>query len=637
MGQSRIPSLTLLLLSTNSMTPLTTTSAYEIGCIYPPNMLEPFAARAKIIGFTGVYNGDLGLETPIAVHQAQAFSYCDVNCLAHHDASTLNAITKTRPTIVVPEEMGHNSWSRMMCIAQCYGVLFEREGNGEALETIRDTWKLDVRSGVEVEIGDYFTKDYARVEEYIASPEVDYDPLTIGRLVVHEILLFTKTDGWNSDGAMRHDPISGTSVPCTSNCIPYRDTYGYYPRNHLDGTTDTDTNKYTVTGKNLFWQPLLEHDGRGSLSRQEHVTPHIGFRARPALRDPATHTPLPPPDYDYTAEAALVLDRLRASAVDTVRWDKIAFYDKKFLVRLLLQESMRKQFGGELTFEDELLFTHGISAAEYDAVLAAWREKVVHDLVRPTTVVQRWGADLLKGAFDGDRGNPGLKDIRAGDMHAFVRVMPHSEYPSGSSCICETYREFTELYTAKRFGEGESLKNMYWGYGGVDFGCDEMSLLDPSRADFLGCKQGGFAISDMDMLAKECGESRLWGGMHFTASVPAGVELCKGLGTLGVEHMELIRNGSTLGSTHVKKGERPICSTHTMSPTDSPTDGPTDRVTTIVKTEVLKDERHDDNSDTGHDSAPIDDNENISVLSRGYSLGIGAAGAILLSNLVFNL
>ena len=121
----------------------TVINAYDIGCIYPEQMLEPFAARAKIIGFTGVYSGDTGLETPVAVHQGQAFSLCDVNCLSHHDGKTLNGITMERPLIVVPE-FGHNSWSRMMCIAQCYAILFEQEGNSEALETIADTWKLNV-------------------------------------------------------------------------------------------------------------------------------------------------------------------------------------------------------------------------------------------------------------------------------------------------------------------------------------------------------------------------------------------------------------------------------------------------------------------------------------------------------------
>jgi len=620
--------------------PLTTTTAYEIGCLYPRNMLQPFDARAKIIGFTSVYNAaDAGLETPIAIHQAQAFSYCDVNCLAHHDDKVLNAITKERPRIVVPKEMGHNSWSRMLCITQCYGVLFEREGNVEALTEIEKNFRLTLQPTVESNITDYFVDDYYKVEDYIASREVNYDPLAIGRLVVHEILRFTATDGWNSDGSHRYDPISRTTVPCTSNCMPYTDTYGYYPRNTVESPpSDTDTSKYIVDGKNQFWQPLLESDGRGYFSRQEHVTPHIGFHAKYTLRNPTNHTPLPSPNYNFRAESLLVLNRLRDSAADPVKWDKIAFYDKKFLVRLLLQESIRDQFKGVYTFEDELLFTHGISAAEYDSVLAAWREKVRHDLVRPTTVIQRWGEELLEGAFDGvrdthhweDETGPGLKDIRAGDMHAFVRVMPHSEYPSGSSCICAAYREFTELYLTQRFGAGAAVTDMYWGYNngeGVDFGCEEMSLLDPVRAGFLGCKHGGFAIPNMEVLARECGESRLWGGMHFTDSVPAGVELCGGLGTLGVERVEFLRNGSELEGADVRGAERPVCSTDTEGPTDGPTKAPSLKVVVTDKVEVIE---HD------HDDHPGDHGAVDSGVGRVVFGGVGVGVALLLSSIVLD-
>jgi len=484
-----------------------------------------------------------------------------------------------------------------LCITQCYSILFEEEGNKVALKEIKGTFQLDVRPEVESNITDHFLSDYDKVKEYIASPEVGYDPLAIGRLVVHEILLFTRTDGWNSDGSQRYDPISMETVPCTSSCVPYRDTYGYYPRNHVESPpTDTDATKFTVDGKNRYWQPLLESDGRGYFSRQEHVTPHIGFHAKHTLRDPATHTPLESPTIDYEPESLLVLDRLRDAAANRTKWDKIAFYDKKFLVRLLLQESIRKQFRSTYTFEDELLFTHGISAAEHDAVIAAWREKVRHDLVRPTTVVQRWGEHLLPGAFDGVRDSehyrdpvgPGLADIRAADMHAFVRVMPHSEYPSGSSCICAAYREFTELYITGRFGEGAAVKDMLWGYhdgDGVDFGCAQMSILDPVRAGFLGCKHGGFGIADMEHLARECGESRLWGGMHYTVSVPAGVELCQGLGTLGVERVDFLRNGSGLGSTYVRGDARPICGTGTTRPANPPTKSPI-RGTPVVKNQV---------------------------------------------------
>jgi len=639
--------LTWMLLAINRWSIFHWSNAYDIGCLYPEKMLEPFAARAKIIGFTGVYSGDdndndSGLETPVAIHQGQAFSLCDVNCLAHHDSHSLNAITMDRPTIFVPD-FGHNSWSRMMCIAQCYSILFEKEGNSEALETIIDTWKLDIKSSVEPIIIDNFLDNYMAIETYVKS--LDYDPLVIGRLVVHEINLYFKDDGWNMDGSKRYDPISQTVTSCTANCIPYRDTYGYFPRNHPGLTTVTEQNKYNVTeiDNSIYWQPLMEDNGRGYMSRQEHVAPHIGFHAQYLLGNNSSQQnvkQLPDPQYDYYAESLLVIERLTDSASDKMKWDKISFYDKKFLVRLLLQESMKNQFHDDYTFEDEILFNHGIGAAEYDAVLHAWREKVHHDLVRPTTVIQRWGQDEIT-TFNGNRKKPAVETIHASDMHAFIRVMPHSEYPSGSSCICTVYQEFVDAFTEQRFEENTRLQDMYWGYGGIDFGCNEMSLLDPSRADFLGCKQGGFSITNMEHLARDCAESRLWGGMHFTASVPAGQELCKGLGNLGLQRINTIRSGSTFGSSYSKKKGRPHCNT-TNPPTGPPTLSshlPCSQTKKNTLDSILYDCQEEKNFTTDFNlqtssDSPMKSNDDTSEISRGRQT-IVAVNIMLLTTFSF--
>lgn len=266
-----------------------------------------------------------------------------------------------------------------------------------------------------------------------------------------------------------------------------------------------------------------------------------------------------------------MLERLRDSASNPTRWDKIAFYDKKFLVRLLIERELVHRFADAYPFELSLLFVHGISAAEHDAVLQAWREKVRHDLVRPTTVIQRWGAEELR-TFDGDRANPKVATIMARDFRAFVRVMPHSEYPSGSSCICANYAEFTDGFTTKYF-RNQNLTDLRWGLpGGVDLGCRENSTFDHTHAAFYGCGQGGFEIANMTVLSQECGESRLWGGMHFTRSVAAGRELCAGLGELGLDYVEVIQNRSDFGTSYVKGMERPQCGDQ-MKETTTNSDG----------------------------------------------------------------
>lgn len=62
-------------------------------------------------------------ETPVIVHRTHGFTICVPNCLAMHDSNSLNALTKKRLNIVAPPE-GHNTFSTMLCIAQCYALVF---------------------------------------------------------------------------------------------------------------------------------------------------------------------------------------------------------------------------------------------------------------------------------------------------------------------------------------------------------------------------------------------------------------------------------------------------------------------------------------------------------------------------------
>ena len=57
-----------------------------------------------------------------------------------------------------------------------------------------------------------------------------------------------------------------------------------------------------------------------------------------------------------------------------------------------------------------------------------------------------------------------------------------------------------------------------------------------------------------------CGESRLWGGMHFTKSVEAGHEVACGIGELALEFAKDVKAGSAWTSSHYFGGaDRPIC------------------------------------------------------------------------------
>ena len=112
--------------------------------------------------------------------------------------------------------------------------------------------------------------------------------------------------------------------------------------------------------------------------------------------------------------------------------------------------------------------------------------------------------------------------------------MPHSEYPSASACICSAWAEAKELlYGSDNFTDsiGFKLSRTY-----DAFLSDYEPLSTPSSDLTL-------EWNSWQELSDRCGESRLKGGMHFTASVPAGVTVCKGIGTRVVNYINQLLRG----------------------------------------------------------------------------------------------
>jgi len=352
----------------------------------------------------------------------------------------------------------------------------------------------------------------------------DYHPYTVGHFLGFYIRGFMDTDGWNSLGDLVYDEELEMAAPCTGSCRSYQDTSGYVPvpDPRKFPYLSTDSSKYECTGLCRSWQPLQEGDTFGNLKLQEFVTPHIGTKAHAWLRDPTIT--LEDPEYDLYEESLLVIERMKNMTMDQYKQDAIEYYDNKRLVRRIVQNGIKhyKRLG-VYSFQEHLLYLMGLSTAEYDGVIQGWHEKSYHDLVRPTTVIKHWGNDELF-TYGGDMSIGEPVTIKARDFEAFIRVMPHPEFPSGSSCLCTAYQEFTDEYTNYFFNE--TLTNQwFWEHKGRDYGFEYLTEM-------------------VDV----CGESRLWGGMHFTAAIDAGAQICQGLGALAVDYVNEIRNDSTFGA-----------------------------------------------------------------------------------------
>ena len=161
---------------------------------------------------------------------------------------------------------------------------------------------------------------------------------------------------------------------CTYNSRRYTDPTNYSPVYEAE---DSELGKH--------WRPLLEDNGAGYFTRQEHVAAHIGSLAKPAVlsRKEINERSVADPKYDYDTEASRVAERM-ASLTDEKKV-LIEFFDNKLAVASAVGGAVAMK---GVSFEHVLNFALGYTTGEYDATLLAWQEKISHDLVRPTTWIQ---------------------------------------------------------------------------------------------------------------------------------------------------------------------------------------------------------------------------------------------------------
>ncbi|MHA1681146.1 MAG: hypothetical protein ACTSUE_09065, partial [Promethearchaeota archaeon] len=340
----------------------------------------------------------------------------------------------------------------------------------------------------------------------------------MGDIVAALVVEYANDDGWNSLGNIGKD-----GTPCTANCRPYHDTTGYAPNNYPSGK-----------GHKKSWRSLQEDNGKGFFQRQEHVTPHIGRTGKPRVisqQDLKKTKIKKGPKYKYNKESELVLERLR-NLTDQQKM-QVEFFDDKIAVALLVAQTYLGTFGPAVSWERFVQFLVGYTSGEYDTVLLAWKEKVRYDLVRPTTWIQEWGDELVE-TWAGP--GQGVQTFKARDFQPYIRVMPHSEFVSGSGCICQNTQEFTDAFLEWAHGHTGSLQTQLNFPSGSSKTEPGLTPASPVQVNF----------NDLTELKETCGQSRLDGGMHFTASVPASYELCEGVGTKALEFVQALTNGNTI-------------------------------------------------------------------------------------------
>jgi len=532
-----VKSLTFVLLGTSIASK--TASAYDVGCLWPEEAPEDlFEARYAIIADNDVTSSGGNRETPIVIHMSHELTMCQAACTAYHSASGVkDPLTMEAPLFVVPP-FGQNAYSILMCVTQCTlytagGSAFLTRHRDMGFNNFAPSNRPDIKDAIDTCNDPRVTGCAGECLALCNLISEDFDPYIMGAYLGIRISKYFDDDGWNRLGDKTYDYEEDEVVPCTGNCRIYQNTHSYVPRpdprSHPE--LSNDSSKYDCTGDCRRWQPLQEGDRNGSLKRQEFVTTHAGFHTHTYLRN-ATLT-LEDPNYDLYEDTLQVIEELKMTSSDDYKKEQIKLMDNKVNVRYVIQAAIQDEFGptGELSLQEYLIFLIGISTAEIDGVVQGWKEKVAHDLVRPTTVIKHWGGDDLF-TFGGNPDVDGPVNIKARDFEAFIRVMPHGEFPSGSSCLCSTYQEFTDTFLMVT--KGRTITN-------------------------FSNRFNSKVYADMSELSQICGDSRVWAGLHYPPAVTAGVETCSGLGTLGSEWALDLTRGANFGESWYEGTPRPVC------------------------------------------------------------------------------
>jgi len=516
--------------------------AYEIGCIWPPRLSDDVIEARRtlmydiIVPLEESYGGYEDESQPIIARRGVYMNGCGTLCLAFHDPDVLDPFTK-EPTFTTVPSFGQNAYSSTMCHFQCMIVIWEDyydmmpqmvvELNNIGVDVTVPSEREDISAAMQT----LFQNGDSISEIMTILNNDDFHPYTMGLVAGSYISKYMRLDGFNAKGLTKWCPVLQQEVTCTANCRKFQDTTGYVPvpdpRYHTN--LSTDLNKYNCTGLCRHWQPEQRMDStKGTILREEFAVPHIGIKARTFLRD--TEVILEDPEYDYYRESLDVVERVDQSFRDAYKMKMIDLFHGDgnggigiHQLRGSITNVILSRFRSFHSYQDQTLFRFGFSLAEYESFVHAYREKVHHDLVRPTTVIKQWGDDML---------NIGGRNFAARDFEAIYPMLESSaEYPSELSCACTAFAEFTDSFVDEFYGG--ILENIAYPYG--------------------------ITFRNMTEFNDICGQTQLWAGYHFPASVTAGVTKCSGLGALAVEYIKNVRNDSTYNGGWYTGDTLPSC------------------------------------------------------------------------------
>ncbi len=345
-------------------------------------------------------------------------------------------------------------------------------------------------------------------------PDDDSTDLTtavgIGNVAGQAVALGRENDGMNQLG-----DADGRSY----NPEPYRDTTGYVPVNTAYELKDPSS-----------WQPEMQRQGMGIYKIQQFVTPQYGLTEPYSYRNPRRFRVTPPIDSNhhrfgrYKHQADEVL---QASANLTDEQKMLAeLYDNK--IKSLGFSAVFAGLSQGLSLREFIELDFVTNMAAHDAGIVVWQEKRRHDAVRPFSAIAYIYGDSPVTAWGGP-GKGTVNDLPANEWQSYLSEADHPEYPSASACFCQAHGQSARLY----------------------LGNDNLNWSVPAPAGSSLVEPGITPATDIDLFfptwtgfVEDCGQSRVWAGVHFQASVDKSRNLCNVFGDMAYDYLQALNNGT---------------------------------------------------------------------------------------------
>jgi len=320
------------------------------------------------------------------------------------------------------------------------------------------------------------------------------DAIGIGNAAGNAIVAARENDGFNQlgfDDGRIYNPQ------------PYSDYTGFKPKNTAYKLKDARK-----------WQPQLVHNRYGIARVQAFVTPQYALTTPYSYDDPhAFSSPKPKKSYASGPQGNLMYrqqaDEVLAVSANLTDEQKVIaeLFDDK--IRSLGFSGVFAALSQNLSLLEFVHYDFAASLAAFDTGIVIWQEKTRWNAVRPFSAIAKlYGDDELTawgGPFQGT-----VNDITGDEWSPYLQTADHPEYPSASASFCAAHAEISRMF----------------------LGSDDLNWTVPIPAGSSQVEPGLTPAAAVDVefetwtqFETNCGDSRIWAGVHFADSVPAGQDI----------------------------------------------------------------------------------------------------------------